>query len=231
MRHHAHKDTNSVAMALLMIVLGVMFFMGTSLLWPAFILIPGLIMVSMAPRSGPVGAAALSIPGALLAGLGGLMFVQNLTGYWASWAYAWTLIPVFAGWGMHIMARALHEPDLDEVASWTVKGGLIAFAIFAIFFEFMIGLGGIGSGGAALLILVGLFLLARAFTGQPQLASARDGAGDDESFFVKPKRKRKFKHHDALFAGPIIVGSRGKRTCGCLRDNDSPDSERGSARE
>ncbi len=36
------------------------------------------------------------VPAAIVAGVGGLLYWQNATGNWASWAYSWALIPGFS---------------------------------------------------------------------------------------------------------------------------------------
>lgn len=42
----------------------------------------------------------MAVPAAILFGIGALLYWQSLTGRWASWSYAWTLIPGFVGLGM-----------------------------------------------------------------------------------------------------------------------------------
>ena len=39
---------------------------------------------------------ALFIPGSIVTGVGGILYYQNLTGNWGSWAYVWALIPVLS---------------------------------------------------------------------------------------------------------------------------------------
>ena len=47
-----------------------------------------------------IGVAEMAVPACIVAGIGGLLYWQNITGNWQSWAYAWTLIPGFAGAGI-----------------------------------------------------------------------------------------------------------------------------------
>ena len=42
----------------------------------------------------------MAVPACIVAGIGGILYYQNMTGDWASWAYAWTLIPGFVGVGI-----------------------------------------------------------------------------------------------------------------------------------
>ena len=47
--------------------------------------------------------SGLAIPGSIIAGIGGILYYQNATNDWESWAYAWTLIIGFVGVGTFIM--------------------------------------------------------------------------------------------------------------------------------
>jgi hypothetical protein len=102
----------------------------------------------------------LMIPACVVGGLGVLMFWQNSTDNWSSWAYAWTLIPGFAGVGillMHAMQGDLKQ-GLKQ-GGGTILFSAIAFLVFASFF------GAIGSFGQywpLLLIGGGVILLAQA---------------------------------------------------------------------
>ena len=46
------------------------------------------------------GAPSMSVPAALVSGIGALLYWQDMTNNWESWAYAWTLIPGFVGIGI-----------------------------------------------------------------------------------------------------------------------------------
>jgi hypothetical protein len=180
--------------ALGLIGLGVMALMGIGLLWPMFILLPGLVMLGAALYSGKA-AAGLAIPGMIVTGTGGLLFIQNLTGYWESWSYAWTLYGVFLGMGFVIMARLMEQPALERVGRGFIWAGVVSFGVFAFLMMaiFDVG-GGPGSGlWAAMLIGAGLFILVLNIAG-------RRGELD------KPKRKS--KREDRLFTGPVVYGSR-----------------------
>lgn len=199
-----HATLNKRVLAAIgLIGIGLFSLMSWNLLWPMIIFLPGLVMLSIALFGGRAGAAAMSIPGMLVSGLGGLMFIQNWTGYWQSWAYAWTLFSVFFGMGLMLMGQRLEERSLQSVGDWFVNGGLIAFAAFAIFFELIIGIsGGGGTLGALILVGLGLFLLSR----DGGLKTIQDKLADSS----KAKRKTsKTKHAEApLFTGPIVYGSR-----------------------
>ena len=59
-------------------------------LWPLIVMAVGggLLLLAVITRTPP-----LAIPASIVGGIGLLLFFQNITGYWDSWAYAWTLIP------------------------------------------------------------------------------------------------------------------------------------------
>lgn len=187
-----------------LVVVGLMSLMSLNLLWPMIILGPGLIMLSLALFGGRTGAAVFSIPGMLVSGLGGLLFIQNVTGYWESWAYAWTLFGVFLGMGLTLMGQRLDDRSLQSVGNWFVYGGFFAFAAFAFFFELIIGISGFGGTlGAVVLIGLGLLLLSRG-GGLSAFLTMLSGE--------RPKTKRKTKKakraEDKLFTGPVVYGSR-----------------------
>jgi hypothetical protein len=196
----SQKNSGQGILALVFIGLGLMALMGMDMLWPMFILLPGLAFLAAAYYWKP-GAAPLAIPGMLVTGTGAMMFIMNLTNYWQSWAYAWTLYGVFLGMGFVMMGRLMDETSIQRVGHGFMTAGMVAFVICAIFFELFIGLGG-GLGGvewAVILIGLGLFLLAWNRAGRGCVILAR---------FDADKTKRKPKREEKLFTGPIVYGSR-----------------------
>jgi hypothetical protein len=101
--------------------------------WPMWVVLAGALLLVIGLLS---GAPAMAIPACIVAGIGGILYYQNATGNWESWAYMWTLIPGFVGLGS-ILAGILGE---DFKAS--LRNGLnslvvsaILFAIFGTFFH------------------------------------------------------------------------------------------------
>ena len=101
--------------------------------------------------------SGLAIPGCILAGIGGIMYVQNLPGNLLDWTYAWTLIPGFVGVGI-IFSGFLdrNHPHLDS-------GGLVLLVISAAGFLLFGGALGLGWDAAqywpVLLIVAGVVVL------------------------------------------------------------------------
>jgi hypothetical protein len=106
-----------------------------------------------------VGAPGMAVPAMIFAGIGGLLYWQNATGNWESWAYAWTLIPGFVGVGVF-----LSELLEGKVASAIQGGGwLILFSLimFLVFSSFLGGPEWIGPYWPVLIILLGVVMLIR----------------------------------------------------------------------
>jgi hypothetical protein len=91
-----------------------------------------------------------------VAGIGGLLFWQNATGNWDSWAYVWTFIPGFVGIGV-IITALLGEGGKAGMRSggWLLLISLILYAVFGSFF----GAGILGVYWPVLLIILGLWIL------------------------------------------------------------------------
>jgi len=115
----------------------------------AFLLLLGLL----------TGAPGLAVPACIVGGIGGLLYWQNATGNWDSWAYVWALIPGFAGVG-GVLAGLLG----GEFRKGMREGGgliLISLILFTLFGSFFGALGMVGTYWPVLLILLGLLMLVR----------------------------------------------------------------------
>ena len=77
-------------------------------------------------------ATGLVIPGAIVLGIGCMLYVQHLTGWWDSWAYTWTLIPGFTGLGLLAFDRLSGgRPGVRIAAQWLLGASGILFLVFA----------------------------------------------------------------------------------------------------
>lgn len=111
-----------------------------------------------------VGAPGMAVPACIIAGIGGILYYQNRTGDWASWAYAWTLIPGFVGAGVALSGL------LGENFPQSVREGLTMMVISALLFlVFAAAFGRLSILGpyrdyllAALFFLLGLWFIVRA---------------------------------------------------------------------
>ncbi len=136
-------------------------------LWPLFILVPGVVMLTLALRTAHDSAEPFVVLGSLLTMTGLVLFYQNLTRHWASWAYAWALIaPTAVGAGQWLYGTACGRPSIVKTGKDLLRIGLTMFVAGFIFFELILNISGLGLGAAGwgiLLIVVGAFLLLRPF--------------------------------------------------------------------
>jgi hypothetical protein len=84
------------------------------------------------------GRNGLAVPGSILAGIGAILFVQELPGNLLDWSYAWTLIPGFVGLGVLLSGL------LDRSHPHFESGGLVLLAISAAGFLMFGGALGLG---------------------------------------------------------------------------------------
>jgi hypothetical protein len=82
-----------------------------------------------------IGVPDMAVPAVIVAGIGGILWWQNATGNWGSWAYMWALIPGFSGVGM-LLAKVLGGNERYNAGSAlsTIGTSLVLFVIFGAFF-------------------------------------------------------------------------------------------------
>jgi len=154
---------SSLAGGLVLILLGALFLavqwvpgLQIWFSWPLIIIGIGVLLLIVGLLT---GVPAMAIPACIVGGIGGLLYWQNATGNWESWAYAWTLIPGFVGVGM-VLSGLLGGDTRQMVrgGGWLILISLVLFAVFASFFG---ALGLVGSYWPVLLIGLGLLVLAQ----------------------------------------------------------------------
>ena len=97
------------------------------------------------------------VPACIIAGIGGLLYYQNMTGDWSSWSWTWTLIPGFVAVGLLLLGVATWKRGPVIAAGWTLFASMLLFGIFG---STLGGLSAAGTAGAAAVILLGLMFLA-----------------------------------------------------------------------
>jgi hypothetical protein len=128
--------------------------------WPVWLLGAGLLILLIGLFT---GAPGMAVPASIVAGIGGILYYQNETGDYGSWAYMWTLIPGFVGVGT-ILAGLLGEHTRHNL-SRGLNLIVISAVMFLVFGTFLGGLDILGDYGAAvILILLGVYILIRGFT-------------------------------------------------------------------
>ena len=97
--------------------------------WPLVVVAPGVLLFLLALV---IQVPALAVPGSIVTGIGALLFWQNATGNWDSWAYAWTLILGFNGIGL-ILTGLLSGKLRKSLSAglWLIAISMVSFAVFA----------------------------------------------------------------------------------------------------
>lgn len=109
-------------------------FWGT--FWP-FIIIGVGAMFFIGMTAGGKSTAGLAIPGSIVTSIGLMLFIQNLTNHWESWAYGWTVIVISVGLGIYIMGWWSGSAEQRQSGAGVMRVGLVMFVIFGAFFEML----------------------------------------------------------------------------------------------
>ena len=130
--------------------------------WPFFIIGFGLLFF-VGMFAGGRSVSGLAIPGSIFTAIGLMLFYQNITNHWESWAYGWTVILMAVGLGIFIMGLWGQNPSQRAAGLRVLRIGLVMFIIFGAFFELIFTAGapfGLRSiVFPAALILLGLYLV------------------------------------------------------------------------
>ena len=95
--------------------------------WTLYVIVPGLGLLMAAVSTTGGWAQGLTVAGAIVTTVGLTLLYQDQTDHYASWAYAWTLIPIAVGAAFVAHGWRVGRPDL------VARGTRIA-AIFAAIF-------------------------------------------------------------------------------------------------
>jgi hypothetical protein len=170
-----HWMSGEAALGGLLVLLGIVVVLGQALDldlgrvgWPFFVITPGLGLLGLGLATPGRLGEALAMVGGVLTVNGLVLGVQNATGQFDTWAYAWALVFVVgAGIGRWLVGVVRGRGDLAASGGRLLVAGLVAFGVLAGWFEVVVGLGGRGDGAprgyalAVLLIVAGLGLLGR----------------------------------------------------------------------
>jgi hypothetical protein len=160
------EHRGSLAAGMMLILLGVLFLIVQlvpelqayfTFSWPLIIVGIGVVMLILAVLAGVPG---LAVPACVIGGIGAILYWQNTTGNWDSWAYAWTLIPGFVGLGV-LLNGLLGGEDTRQAVSAGFWSILISLGLFVIFGSLF---GAIEIGGRywpVLLIVLGLLVFVK----------------------------------------------------------------------
>lgn len=112
-----------------------------NVLWPGFIIAPGLMLLwptYKATPEQPSRVSFLAVPGAMAVTVGMLLFVMNITRYFEAMAYSWPLVLAAAAWGMMYIHRFEPEHSVHHNGYNFMRLMLLLAMGFAVFFELII---------------------------------------------------------------------------------------------
>lgn len=132
------KRRASLAAGLVWILLGALFLVAQWVpglrpwfSWPVIVVGLGVLLLVIGLL---VGVPGLAVPACIVGGIGGLLYWQEATGNWESWAYAWTLIPGFGGAGIVLSGLLGGRPRRSvRGGGWLILISLVLFLIVGSF--------------------------------------------------------------------------------------------------
>ena len=128
--------------------------------WPLFVIVPGLVLLAASFAASGEAGVGLAIAGSIVTTVGLILAVQEATGLYSTWAYAWALVaPGSVGVGLLLYGTFTGRQDLASAGLRTAGVGLALFIGFAIFFEGILGLSGDGAPALEGLVPVALIAL------------------------------------------------------------------------
>ncbi|MDZ7801376.1 MAG: hypothetical protein U5K81_11365 [Trueperaceae bacterium] len=105
--------------------------------WPLIVIVVGLALVTAA-LIGPRRNARLAVPGAITATVGAILALQDATGTFDTWSYAWGLVLASVGVGTFLQASIENRADGQREGLRLAGTGLTLFAAFGAFFELFV---------------------------------------------------------------------------------------------
>jgi hypothetical protein len=161
------RNRSQLALGLILILLGVWFvaqrqvpalgtWVQTYLTWPLNLVAIGAVIFLVGLL---VGSPGMSVPAAVVAGIGGILVYQSRSNDYTSWSFAWALIPGFVGMGQAV--AGLLQRNWREARSGLnlIVTSAILFLVFAALFGRLSLFGNYVP--AIGLILLGVWFLAR----------------------------------------------------------------------
>src|SRR4029450_8073614 len=102
--------------------------------WPFFVVVPGLGLLGLGLAAAGRLGEVLAMVGGVVTMAGLVLGVQNATGRFDTWAYAWALVVlVGAGIGRWLVGVVRGRAELAASGGSLIAAGLVAFVVLAVF--------------------------------------------------------------------------------------------------
>jgi len=161
MNNNEQHERNTRALGLLLLAMGAWILVARfihidlgSWLWPFWIIVPGGLIMALGFRDTHRSNEGLVTFGSIVAVTGIILFVQNITGQWQSWAYAWALLfPGSIGLGQYLWGKRAGNVAEVQRGEKTMQTAFVLFVSFGLFFEVVLGIGGFYLGTASHIVV------------------------------------------------------------------------------
>ena len=145
--HESGTSRGAFVAGALLIVLGaaalVVRVSGVNIGWPVWVILPGLGLLVAALALPEPGGSGLAAAGGIVTAVGTLLAVQDATGTYASWAYAWALVaPGGVGVGLLLYGLLTRRGDIARGGLASLITGIVLFFVGFLFFEGLLHLNG-----------------------------------------------------------------------------------------
>jgi hypothetical protein len=145
--HRSGTSRGALVVGALLIVLGAAALAiqasGLTIGWPAWVILPGLAMLVAAFALPEPGGSGLAAAGGVVTAVGTVLAVQDATGTYASWAYAWALVaPGGVGVGLLLYGLLTRRGDIARGGLASLVTGIVIFLVGFLFFEGLLHLDG-----------------------------------------------------------------------------------------
>ena len=145
--HGSGATRGAVIVGALLVVLGAaalaIQLSGATIGWPAWVVLPGLAMLVAAFALPEPGGSGLAAAGGVVTAVGTVLAVQDATGTYASWAYAWALVaPGGVGVGLLLYGLLTRRGDIARGGLASLVTGTVLFLVGFLFFEGLLHLDG-----------------------------------------------------------------------------------------
>jgi hypothetical protein len=168
MNNNEQHERNTRALGLLLLAVGAWILVARFIhinmgawLWPFWVIVPGGLIMALGFRDTQRSGEGLVTFGSIVAVTGIILFVQNMTGQWQSWAYAWALLfPGSIGLGQYLWGKRTGNAAAVASAEKALRVAAVLFIAFGIFFEVVLGIGGFRLGSAGRIVVPVLLIAA-----------------------------------------------------------------------
>lgn len=161
MNNSEQHERNTRALGLLLLAVGAWILVARFVhidletwLWPFWVIVPAGLIMALGFRDTHRSNEGLVTFGCIVAVTGIILFVQNITGQWQSWSYAWALLfPGSIGLGQYLWGKRAGDETKVHRGEKIMGIAFVLFVAFGLFFEVILGIGGFHLGATSSIVV------------------------------------------------------------------------------